>query len=146
MEVRQVKPYVISDLVVAGGAFSLVVLGFHSASGFVECFLSFLVNDGHIFGKVGGGGIGEWRRLGQVRKDTWVSAEEYHEETLSGSTVNAIVVSELSEGEPVAPVGLSVINEDAKVLFDFLVNLFGLSIGLWVEGHGCVWGNVEHLV
>ena len=36
-------------------------------------------------------------------------------------------------GVPVIP---SLIYEDANILFEFLVNVFGLAIGLWVVCHG----------
>lgn len=62
-----------------------------------------------------------------------VTSIEYHEGALACQAVDVVVVSELSEWEPVAPVGLSVVNKDAKILFDFLVNVLGLSIGLWVK-------------
>ncbi len=71
---------------------------------------------------------------------------EYHEGTLACRTVNPIVVGELSEREPIAPVVLSVVNKDPEVFLNLLVNLFCLSIGLRVEGHRCVRCDVEHLV
>lgn len=43
-------------------------------------------------------------------------------------------MGELGKQEPVAPVGLSVVNEDSEVLFDLLIDLFCLAIRLRVEG------------
>ncbi len=53
---------------------------------------------------------------------------------------------ELGKWEPVAPVGLLMVDEDTEVLLHFLVNPFGLSVCLWVEGGGCVRCNVEHSI
>ncbi len=53
---------------------------------------------------------------------------------------------EFSKREPIAPVGLSMVDKDAEILLHFLVDLFCLPIGLWVEGCGGVRGNVEHLI
>ncbi len=60
--------------------------------------------------------------------------------------MNAIVVRELGKREPITPVGLLMVNEDAEVLLHFLVNPFSLSICLWVKGGGCVQCDVEHSV
>ncbi len=65
-------------------------------------------------------------------------AIEDHERAFPCGTMNSVIVGELCKRQPVAPVGLSMIYEDAKVLFDFLIYSFGLSIGLWVKGHGCI--------
>ncbi len=46
--------------------------------------------------------------------------------------MDSIVVGEFSEWEPVAPVGLSVVNEDPEVFLDLLVNSSCLSVGLRV--------------
>jgi len=45
-----------------------------------------------------------------------------------------VVVGELREQKEVIPVILSFSDEDAYVLFQFLVNPFGLSVGLWMIG------------
>jgi hypothetical protein len=50
------------------------------------------------------------------------------------ATVNFIVVAELSQGKPLRPVILSIIDEEAKVLFNLLVKSLCLTIGLWVIG------------
>ncbi len=43
-------------------------------------------------------------------------------------------MGECSEGEPFRPIGLKVIDEHTEVLFNFLVDSFGLSIGLGMKG------------
>ncbi len=49
-----------------------------------------------------------------------------------------IVVGKLSDGNPFVPVVLQLVDEESKELFDFLVDSFGLSTGLWVVGcRGC---------
>ncbi len=75
-----------------------------------------------------------------------MSAIEVHEQGLSCHAVNSVVVGELGEWEPVAPVGLSVIDKDPEILLNFLVDSFHLSIGLWVKSHGGILHDVEHLV
>ncbi len=57
-----------------------------------------------------------------------------------------VVVCKLCEREPIAPVGLSMIDKDPEVFFDLLIYSFSLSVGLWMEGHGRVRGDVEHSV
>ena len=56
------------------------------------------------------------------------------------------VKCELRGGEMVSPVVLSLIAEDAKILFDFLVHAFGLSIALRVVSRGKTRFNAEVLV
>ena len=46
--------------------------------------------------------------------------------------VNVVVVLEFSQREEVSPVVLSLVDEDAKVLFQFLVDPFCLAISLGV--------------
>ncbi len=53
---------------------------------------------------------------------------------------------ELREWEPIGPVVLSIVNKDSKVLFDFLVNSFGLAIRLRMPGGRCVGRDVEESV
>ncbi len=60
--------------------------------------------------------------------------------------MDAVVVGKLSEWEPIASVGLSMVDEDAEIFLYFLVNSFCLSVGLWVEGRGGVGSDVEHPV
>src|SRR5262249_31755037 len=53
-----------------------------------------------------------------------------------GRGMNAVIVSEFGNREPVAPIGFLIIYVEAKVSFNFLVNAFGLTIGLWVVSGG----------
>ncbi len=73
-------------------------------------------------------------------------AIEHHEGTLAYHTMDSVVVGELSEWKPVAPVGLLIIDEDPKVFFDFLVDTLCLAICLWVECHQCIGHDVKHPV
>jgi len=53
--------------------------------------------------------------------------------------MDAIIVTEFSDGYPVGPVILSVVDKDLEVGFNLLVDLFGLAICLRVisgRGHG----------
>jgi len=43
-----------------------------------------------------------------------------------------VVVRERGGGQPIGPICLSFVDEDTKVLFDFLIDTFGLAIGLRV--------------
>ncbi len=60
--------------------------------------------------------------------------------------MDVVVVCKLSKQEPVTPVGLSMVNEDAEIFFHFLVDVFCLSVCLRVEGSGGVWHDVEHSI
>ena len=52
--------------------------------------------------------------------------------------MDMVVVLELSHGKEIIPIILSFIHEEVKVLLQFLVDLFGLTIHLWVIGsRGC---------
>ena len=49
-----------------------------------------------------------------------------------------VIVLEFRKRKQFVPVILPLVDEDAKVLFQFLVNLFCLSVALWVVSHsGC---------
>ena len=63
-----------------------------------------------------------------------VSAGIEQERGLLSGRVDMVVVGELRERKEVIPVILSFSDEDAYVLFQFLVNPFGLSVGLWMIG------------
>ncbi len=101
---------------------------------------------GHDFCEVSGSGIREWSCSWRIGDNSWVSAVQYHERAFLRGAVDAIVVRELSEREPVAPICLSVIDKDSEVLLNLLVYSLRLSIRLWVEGRGGVRGDVEHSV
>src|SRR6266481_2137587 len=51
--------------------------------------------------------------------------------------MDLVIVGELSDRDPFIPVILSLIYEELKELFDFLVDTFSLSICLWVVGRRC---------
>ena len=63
-----------------------------------------------------------------------VSAGVEQERSLLCGRVDMVVVGELCEQKEVIPVILSFPDEDAYILFQFLVNPFGLSVGLWMIG------------
>ncbi len=104
------------------------------------------MDSGHDFREVSSSRIREWSRSWGIGNDSRVSAIQYHEWALLRGAVDAIVVRKLSEREPVSPICLSVIDKDLEVLLNLLVHLFGLSVGLWVEGRGGIRCNVEHPV
>ncbi len=52
--------------------------------------------------------------------------------------MGVVVVSEDGEREPFYPIVLEMVDEDAKVFFNLLVDSFCLSICLWVPGGGCI--------
>ena len=60
--------------------------------------------------------------------------------------MNLVVVGERGESEPVMPVRLSFIDKYTEILFNFLIDSFGLSIGLGVIGCGDVGFNTGHRV
>ncbi|KAK0187064.1 hypothetical protein F5146DRAFT_1141931 [Armillaria mellea] len=62
--------------------------------------------------------------LDGVRDKSRVSAIEYHEWASTHGGVDPVVVGKLGNGEPIAPVGLSVGDEEAKVSLELLVNSF----------------------
>lgn len=93
-----------------------------------------------------GCGVHEWRRSQGVGEDLGILSIEHHEGTPACRAVNLIVMGKFSEGEPIAPVCQSVIDEDPEVLLDLLVDLFGLAVRLRVEGGRCVWHDIEHLI
>jgi len=48
-----------------------------------------------------------------------------------------VIVGELHKWEEDIPIVLLFPDEDLEVLFQFLVDPFGLSISLWMVGHRC---------
>ena len=63
-----------------------------------------------------------------------VSAGIEQERGLLRGRMDMVVVGELCKRKEVIPVILSFPDEDAYVLLQFLVNPFGLSVGLWMIG------------
>ena len=59
--------------------------------------------------------------------------------------VDSVVQGELGCGEERGPIILSLVYEVAEVLFDFLIDTFGLTIGLGVVGSGEAKLNPKHL-
>ena len=55
-----------------------------------------------------------------------------HERGLLHGGVGVVIVRELAEGEELVPVVLSFVHEEAKELFELLVNTFGLAVRLRV--------------
>ncbi len=146
VEIGGIQPYLIAYAIIACGALLLIVLCFHVVSSLFKSVASFLVDLGHGRCEFGGCRICEWRRSGRVRENSGILSVEHHEGDLACHAVNLVVMGELSKQEPIAPVGLSVVDEDLKVLLDLLINLFGLSIGLWVECSGGVRHDVKHSI
>src|SRR5882672_11914581 len=62
-----------------------------------------------------------------------------------GSRMRSIVVYEFGKGQEVDPVILLVVDVYPKILFQDLVNSFGLPIGLWVVGSGEIGLDTEQL-
>ena len=81
-----------------------------------------------------GGRVHYFRPLGVLllRVPSVVDVEGSH----AGRRGYRVVVSVLSHGEQVHPVVLLLVDVWPEVCFDILVDSFGLSISLWVEGHG----------
>ncbi len=129
-----------------GSMFLFVILHLHVVSGLLKGIVGLFVNLGHGHCEFCGCRVCERRGSRRVRKDSGVLSVEYHEWTLACRAVNPIIVGELSEREPITPVGLLVVNENPEVLFDLLVNMLSLSICLRVECHSGVWRDVEHSV
>ncbi len=128
------------------GSFLLVILHLHVIGGFLEGIASLLVDLRHDRCEFSGCGICEQGRSGRVGENSWVSSVEYYEGTLACRTVNPIIVGELSEQEPITPIGLSVVNKDVKVFLDLLVNVFGLSVSLQVKCGGGVQCDIEQAI
>jgi len=62
------------------------------------------------------------------------SVEE--ERRVPSGRVNLVVVLEFRKRQEPHPIILSLVGEESEILFQFLVDLFLLSISLWVVGCG----------
>ena len=62
----------------------------------------------------------------------WMTAAVEHERGLLRGGVDVVVVREFAEGEELVLVILPFIHEEAKELFELLVNAFGLAVRLRV--------------
>ena len=82
----------------------------------------------------------------RVGGDSRVSSVKDLERAFAHGGMDAVVVLKGTYGEPVGPVGLVVIEDLPKVLFDFLIDVFSLSISLGVECGGGVSFDLEHFV
>ncbi len=60
--------------------------------------------------------------------------------------MGSVVVCECGKREPFGPVGLKVVDEDAKVFLDFLIDPFRLSICLRMKGSRSVAFDLEEVV
>ncbi len=101
---------------VSSSTLSFVVLCLHSSGCVIESLFGFLVDNSHGFREVGSGGIREWGRSRRIGNDSGILAVQYHERAFLRGAVDAVVVRELSEREPVAPICLSVVDKDSEVL------------------------------
>jgi len=77
------------------------------------------------------------QRLMRFEAHPGVSASIEEEGCLLRGRVDVVIVGELRQGEEWVPVILSFSDEDPQVLFQFLVDLFHLPIGLRVVGGRC---------
>ena len=64
--------------------------------------------------------------------DVGVIAFVGEERSYTGSSAGRIVVCEFSKGKDFQPIVLLVVTENAKILFQSLIETFGLSITFWV--------------
>ena len=69
-----------------------------------------------------------------------------HEQGLLHGGVDVVVVRELAEGEELVAVVLSFVHEEAKELFELLVNTFGLAVRLRVVCGGCCEFDTEEAI
>ncbi|KNZ75229.1 hypothetical protein J132_03884, partial [Termitomyces sp. J132] len=68
----------------------------------------------------------------------WVPSGVKKEWGKLGGCVNMVVVLEFSIGEEFVPVILTLIAEEVEILFQLLVYVLHLTVGLWVVGSGGV--------
>ena len=97
------------------------------------------VSDALIGGGDGGTFVGH---DGEVRP---VPIDEFEGRVLCAGGKSR-VDREFSGGQVISPVILTLITEDAKVLFDFLIHTFGLTIALRVVSRGETCFDAEVLI
>ncbi len=73
--------------------------------------------------------------MNQFKSQSGVLASIKHEWGGLCQGMDPVVVGKLSDRDPFVPVILSLINKELKELFNFLVDVFGLPVCLWVVGH-----------
>ena len=114
-----------------------VVVAFHVLLGFLQGWFHFgkglfhslfeLINWLHV-----------WRVLVWFEAHVGMSVCVQHEWGLACGWMDMVVILELSHGQEIIPIILPFIHKEAKALLQFLVDLFGLAIRLWVIGsRGC---------
>jgi len=85
-------------------------------------------------------------RLMQFEAHPGMSAGIEKEGCLLHGGADMVVVGELCQGEECVPIILSFSNKDPQILFQFLVNLFHLSVCLQVVGSRCCGFHSQQLV
>ena len=105
--------------------------------GLLPCFLEF--SDVIFYQLVWGFLFGE---------DTlkWMSASCYHEWWISHGWMLPIVMTKLSNWQPVYPIILSFVDIDSEIFFQFLIYPFSLSIHLWMICHWGIWFDSQFFV
>lgn len=73
----------------------------------------------------------------------WVVTVVGEERSECGGRMRGVVVGEFSDRKECGPVVLVVVREDSEVLFEDLVESFGLSISFWMVGSREVLGDLE---
>ncbi len=146
MEIGRIQPDLVADLIVARCSLSLVVLAFHVVRGFLKRISGFPMNVAHYGNEIGCRRIGDRVVILGVGKETGVTAVEDHEGAFAGSAMCPIVVREFCQWQPIGPVVLSIVNEDAEIFSISWFTSFGLTVRLGMEGGRCVRRNVEHSI
>ena len=82
----------------------------------------------------------------RVGGDSRVSSVKDLERAFAHGGMDAVVVLKGTYGEPIGPVVLMMVKDNAEILFNFLIDTFHLSISLWVKGSRGVCLDVKHLV
>jgi len=59
--------------------------------------------------------------------------------------MNSIVVGKFGNRDPFVPIILSLVNKKPEELLDLLVDMFSLSVNLWVVSHGHSHFNTKDL-
>jgi hypothetical protein len=122
---------------------SIIEVG-HVFCGFLQCGLGFI----HGFPHVGDEVRCSFDHSGADRLSAKVGVLPgvKSEWSLTGGRVDSVVVGKFCNGEPLHPVILVMVDEDAEVLLDLLVDLLCLSIHQRVECHGEVCLNPEEQI
>lgn len=81
--------------------------------------------------------------FGDFRRDRREVTFVGHERLDARSVVRSAVIDELGERKEIVPVVLVVIDVDPEVLFECLVDAFGLTVGLRMVSGGVVHADLE---